>query len=84
MSVLTVIARGIYYGLGAVQALGEVIGAGKKLVREARRGRVPHEVDETDPIPLTHREIDRREHQIRCASRPADSPTPPGCPPTRR
>ncbi len=52
MSLLTVIARGIYWSLGAVQALGEVVGAGRKLVREARRGKLPHEVDETAPIPL--------------------------------
>jgi hypothetical protein len=54
MSLLTVIARGIYWSLGAVQAAGELVGAGKKLVRAARRGTLPHELDQTDPIPLAH------------------------------
>jgi hypothetical protein len=57
MSLLTVIARGIYHALGIVQGAGELIGAGRKLVREARRGKLPHaldELDKTDPIPLTH------------------------------
>lgn len=72
------IAKGIYWTLGVIQGAGELVGAGRKLAREAWRGTRP--LDDTDPIPLTHREINRREHLIRCASRPMDSPAPPGCP----
>lgn len=53
MSVLTVIARGIYWTLGVLQGAGEVIGAGKKLVKQARQGKLPHKgPNDTDPIPL--------------------------------
>lgn len=53
MSVLTAIARGIYWTLGLLQGAGEVIGAGKKLVKAARRGKLPHKgPNDTDPIPL--------------------------------
>lgn len=59
MSVLTVIARGIYWSLGLLQEAGEVIGAGKRLVKAARQGRLPHRPgpNDTDPIPL---EVQRR------------------------
>lgn len=54
MSILTVIARGIYWTLGLVQGAGEVIGAGKRLVKQARKGKLPHRPgpNDTDPIPL--------------------------------
>jgi hypothetical protein len=56
MSLLSVIARGIYHALGIVMGAGELLGAGRKLVREARKGTLPHapdEIDRTEPIPLT-------------------------------
>ncbi len=43
--------------VGAVQAVVEGISAGRRLVREARRGTLP--IDETDPIPLTHKDAER-------------------------
>ena len=54
MSILTAIARGIYWTLGLLQGAGEVIGAGKKLVKAARQGKLPHKPgpNDTDPIPL--------------------------------
>lgn len=54
MSILTAIARGIYWTLGLVQGAGEVIGAGRRLVKQARRGKLPHRPgpNDTDPIPL--------------------------------
>lgn len=54
MSVLTAIARGIYWTLGLLQGAGEVIGAGKKLVKAARKGKLPHKPgpNDTQPIPL--------------------------------
>ena len=52
MSLLTAIARGIYWTLGVLQGAGEVIGAGKKLVKQARQGKLPHGPNDTDPIPL--------------------------------
>lgn len=53
--VAATIGKGIYYALGGIQAAGELIGAGKKLAKEARRGKLPHRVDQTDPIPLTRK-----------------------------
>jgi hypothetical protein len=54
MSVLTALARGIYWSLGLLQGAGEVIGAGKRLVKAARQGKLPHKPgpNDTDPIPL--------------------------------
>lgn len=43
--------------VGAGQALVEAIGAGRRLVRDVRRGVVP--MDETDPIPLTAKDSER-------------------------
>lgn len=54
MSLLTALARGIYWTLGLLQGAGEVIGAGKRLVKAARQGKLPHRPgpNDTDPIPL--------------------------------
>lgn len=57
MSVLTAIARGIYWSLGLLQGAGEVIGAGKKLVKAARQGKLPIPANDTDPVPLTRRSL---------------------------
>lgn len=59
------IGRAIYWTLGVIQGAGELVGAGRKLERAVRE-----DTDDTDPIPLTHRQIELREAQIRCASRP--------------
>lgn len=69
------IGRGIYWTLGVIEGAGRLLGAGRKLARSVREN-----TDDTDPIPLTHREINLREAQIRCASRPMGSAPPPGCP----
>jgi hypothetical protein len=54
MSTLTALARGIYWTLGLLQGAGEVVGATKRLVKQVRRGKVPHKPgpNDTDPIPL--------------------------------
>lgn len=49
--------------VGAVQAVGEAIGAARGLVRAARRGTLPdpsgdHDGD-TEPFPLTHKDAER-------------------------
>ena len=53
MSLLSALARGIYWTLGLLQGAGEVIGAGKKLVKAARQ----LGPDDTDPVPLTRRSL---------------------------
>lgn len=70
MSVLTAIARGIYWTLGLLQGAGEVIGAGKRLVKQAKRGKLPHRPgpNDTDPIPL------ERQRQIRLNAKGPQSP----------
>ncbi len=47
--------------VGAVQAVGEGISALNGLVRAARQGTLPADMklDETDPIPLTHKDAER-------------------------
>ena len=54
----SLLARGIYHTLGALQTAGEFISTGKRLVRDMRKGVIPH-VDDTDPIPLTHKDAER-------------------------
>lgn len=63
------LGRAIYWTLGAVQAAGEVVSSGQRLVRQMRKGIVPL-VDDTQPIPLTHRDVERQQAQIRSATRP--------------
>jgi hypothetical protein len=45
--------KAIYWTLGGVQALLEVVGITRSLVKEARKGTLPHKLDDTDPIPLS-------------------------------
>jgi hypothetical protein len=52
------IGRGIYWAIGAIQAAGELLSAGSRLVKRMRKGVVPH-VDDTQPIPLTHKDAER-------------------------
>jgi hypothetical protein len=57
---LGVLGRAIYWTLGAVQTVGELVGSGARLVRQMRKGKVPIvSLDDTDPIPLTHRDAER-------------------------
>lgn len=51
---LRAIGRALYWTLGGIQSVGELFGACRRLVREARKGIVPH-VDDTEPVPLTRR-----------------------------
>lgn len=63
------LGRAIYWTIGAVQAAGELAGATRRMVRSARKGIIPH-VDDTQPIPLTYRDVERQQSQIRSATRP--------------
>jgi hypothetical protein len=56
--ILGALGRAIYWTLGAAQAVVEIVGAGKRLVRQVRNGTVPS-VDETDPMPLSHKDSER-------------------------
>jgi hypothetical protein len=64
---LGAIGRGIYWALGAIQSASELLSAGSRLVRQMRKGVVPH-VDDTQPIPLTHRSVENQQAQIRSAT----------------
>ena len=55
---LGALGRAIYWTLGAAQAAGELIGVTRRLVRSARKGVLPMQ-DDTQPIPLTHRDAER-------------------------
>jgi hypothetical protein len=61
------LGRAIYWTLGAAQAVVEIVGAGKRLVRQVRNGTVPS-VDETDPMPISHRSVEQIQGQIRSAT----------------
>jgi hypothetical protein len=50
------LVKAVRWLVGAVQALGELVGAGRKLAKAARSGKLPHAVDDTDPIPLSPRQ----------------------------
>lgn len=53
--------KAVRWLVGAVQALGELVGAGRKLVKAARSGKLPHHpVDDTDPIPLSPSQVVRQ------------------------
>lgn len=52
------VTRAIYWTLGSVQAVVEFVGALQRMVRKARKGILPL-VDDTQPIPLTHRDSER-------------------------
>jgi hypothetical protein len=56
--ILPLLARGIYHALGALQTAGEFISTGKRLVRDMRKGVIPH-VDDTEPHPLPHKDSER-------------------------
>lgn len=77
IAIWTTIGKAIYWTLGGIQAAGKAIDAGRKLTRKLRRRAAG--IDDTQPIPLTHRDVERRAQQIRCASRPIGSKPPPGC-----
>ncbi len=52
------LGRAVYWTLGAVQAVVEGAGVVRRLVRSARKGVLPMQ-DDTQPIPLTHRDAER-------------------------
>lgn len=68
MSVLSLVARGIYWTLGAAQTAVELVGSGRRLVKQARQGALS--LDETDPMPLTQRDVSHQQSQIRAATSP--------------
>lgn len=72
MSALTAIARGIYYALGAVQAVVALPGAVRRLVRRVRTVTL----DETQPIPLDKTQAERR-RQLRQQAARYDDPSRP-------
>ena len=43
----------------AVVSLGELVGAGRQLAKAARSGKLPL-IDDTDPIPLSPRQVTRQ------------------------
>jgi hypothetical protein len=49
---LTGVGKAIYWGLGAVQAAGELLGATRSMVNAARRGRIPHSPEEKRQLEL--------------------------------
>lgn len=57
--ILRGLARGVYWTLGAVQAVLELAGATRRIVLSARKGVVPM-VDDTQPIPLSHKDAERQ------------------------
>jgi hypothetical protein len=63
--------------VGAVQAVVEGISAGRRLVREARRGTLPNHDGETDPIPLTSKDVRHIQDQIRSATETRPEIRPP-------
>lgn len=65
--ILGALGRAIYWTIGGIQAVGEVVGTVSRLVRQMRKGVVPH-VDDSDPIPLTRRSSENIEGQIRSAT----------------
>ena len=76
--ILGALGRAIYWTLGAVQTVGELVGSGRKLVRQMRQGKVPIvSLDDTDPIPLTHRDAERIAEFGRYAGHEQDRPKPP-------
>lgn len=85
--ILGALGRAIYWTLGAAQTVVEIVGAGKRLVRQVRNGTVPS-VDETDPMPISHRDVERIQGQIRSATAAQTAcgtgpQTPRGTPPGR-
>ena len=50
--ILTGIGKAIYWGLGAAQTAGEVFGAARRLVHQARTGRIAHTPEEARQIRL--------------------------------
>ena len=55
-----------YWTIGAIQAAGELAGATRRLVRQARKGVVPH-VDDSPPMPLSHLDAERQARAARNA-----------------
>lgn len=62
----TALGKAIYWAIGAAQAAGEAVGAGQRLVRQVRKGIVPLD-DDTDPSPLTYRDVQRQRAQQEAA-----------------
>lgn len=52
------IARGIYWGIGAIQLVADGVSAAKKLAKAVRQGKLKLP-DETDPFPLTYKDAER-------------------------
>lgn len=68
------IARGLVWAVEAVQLLGEGIGAGRRLVKAARQGKLPTpSVDATEPFPLTFKDASRINQAARQAGHEAPS-----------
>lgn len=67
--ILGALGRAIYWTIGAVQAVIEGVGAGRRLIRQVRKGIVPM-VDDTQPIPLSHRDVGRIRAQVDAATQP--------------
>lgn len=49
------LGSGVYWTLGAAETVLELFGVVKRLGKEAKRGKLPHDLklDDTDPIPLS-------------------------------
>ena len=49
------IFKAIYWTIGGIQAVLELAGAARRLTKDARAGKLPHDLklDDTDPIPLS-------------------------------
>lgn len=65
--IFRVLGRAIYWTLGAIQGMGELFGATRRLVREARKGVVPH-VDDSEALPFspeTFRSVDSGKYSSR-------------------
>lgn len=55
--ILPALLRTVGWAIGVVQGAGELAGAGKRLLQQAKRGLLP--LDDTDPTPLSHKDAER-------------------------
>ena len=55
--ILPALLRAVGWAIGVVQGATELAGAGKRVARQVRQGLVP--LDDTDPVPLSHKDSER-------------------------
>lgn len=65
----SVLGRALYWTIGGIQAVGEAVVSGRRLIRQMRQGVVPM-VDESEPMPLSRPDVEWQRAQMRRATRP--------------